>query len=65
MSGIMLSLMTRPQVAGWYGITSQLFQTLMFLPVLLFYGSYNLDTVQLRADAIEDAVSALGDVGDA
>ncbi len=32
---IMLSLMTRPQVVGWYGITSQLFQTLMFLPVLV------------------------------
>jgi O-antigen/teichoic acid export membrane protein len=32
---IMLSLMTRPQVVGWYGITSQLFQTLMFLPVLI------------------------------
>jgi O-antigen/teichoic acid export membrane protein len=32
---IMLSLMTRPQVVGWYGVTSQLFQTLMFLPVLV------------------------------
>lgn len=32
---IMLSLMTRPEVVGWYGATSQLFQTLMFLPVLV------------------------------
>ncbi|HEY3775524.1 MAG TPA: polysaccharide biosynthesis C-terminal domain-containing protein [Solirubrobacteraceae bacterium] len=32
---IMLSLITRPQVVGWYGVTSQLFQTLMFLPVLV------------------------------
>jgi O-antigen/teichoic acid export membrane protein len=32
---IMLSLMTRPQVVGWYGVSSQLFQTLMFLPVLV------------------------------
>ena len=32
---IMLSLMTRPQVVGWYGVTSQLFQTLMYLPVLV------------------------------
>ncbi|HTU31222.1 MAG TPA: oligosaccharide flippase family protein [Solirubrobacteraceae bacterium] len=32
---IMLSLMTRPAVVGWYGVTSQLFQTLMFLPVLV------------------------------
>ncbi len=32
---IMLSLMTRPEVVGWYGAPVRLFQTLMFLPVLL------------------------------
>lgn len=32
---IMLSLMTRPEVVGWYGASTQLFQTLMFLPVLV------------------------------
>ena len=32
---IMLSLMTRPEVVGWYGAPIRLFQTLMFLPVLL------------------------------
>ena len=32
---IMLSLMTRSEVVGWYGATTSLFQTLMFLPVLV------------------------------
>ena len=32
---IMLSLMTRSEVVGWYGAPVRLFQTLMFLPVLL------------------------------
>lgn len=32
---IMLSLMTRSEVVGWYGASTQLFQTLMFLPVLI------------------------------
>jgi O-antigen/teichoic acid export membrane protein len=32
---IMLSLMTRSEVVGWYGATMSLFQTLMFLPVLV------------------------------
>jgi O-antigen/teichoic acid export membrane protein len=32
---IMLSLMTRSEVVGWYGAGTQLFQTLMFLPVLV------------------------------
>jgi len=32
---IMLSLMTRAEVVGWYGAPIRLFQTLMFLPVLL------------------------------
>jgi O-antigen/teichoic acid export membrane protein len=32
---VMLSLMTRPEVVGWYGVPTKLFQTLMFLPVLL------------------------------
>ncbi len=31
----MLSLMTSPQVVGWYGVPTKLFQTLMFVPVLL------------------------------
>ncbi len=32
---ILLSLMTPSQVVGWYGATTQIFQTLMFLPVLV------------------------------
>ncbi|MGZ6709354.1 MAG: flippase [Solirubrobacteraceae bacterium] len=32
---IMLSLLTRPEVVGWYGAPTRLFQTLMFIPVLL------------------------------
>lgn len=32
---IMLSLMTKAEVVGWYGAPVRLFQTLMFLPVLL------------------------------
>jgi O-antigen/teichoic acid export membrane protein len=32
---VMLSLMTRPEVVGWYGVPTKLFQTLMFLPALL------------------------------
>jgi O-antigen/teichoic acid export membrane protein len=32
---IMLRLMTRPEVVGWYGASTNLFQTLMFLPVLV------------------------------
>jgi O-antigen/teichoic acid export membrane protein len=32
---IMLTLMTRSSVVGWYGASTQLFQTLMFLPVLV------------------------------
>jgi O-antigen/teichoic acid export membrane protein len=32
---IMLSLMTRSEVVGWYGAPTRLFQTLMFIPVLL------------------------------
>ena len=32
---IMLTLMTRPAVVGWYGASTQLFQTLMFMPVLV------------------------------
>jgi O-antigen/teichoic acid export membrane protein len=32
---IMLSVMTRAEVVGWYGASTQLFQTLMFLPVLV------------------------------
>jgi O-antigen/teichoic acid export membrane protein len=32
---IMLSLMTSAQEVGWYGAPTRLFQTLMFLPVLL------------------------------
>ena len=32
---IMLTLMTRSTVVGWYGADTQLFQTLMFLPALV------------------------------
>jgi O-antigen/teichoic acid export membrane protein len=32
---MMLSLMTRPEVVGWYGAPVRVFQTLMFIPVLL------------------------------
>jgi O-antigen/teichoic acid export membrane protein len=32
---IMLSLMTRPEVVGWYGVPTRLFQTLMFLPAVV------------------------------
>jgi O-antigen/teichoic acid export membrane protein len=32
---IMLSLMTRSEVVGWYGASTQIFQTLMFLPALV------------------------------
>jgi O-antigen/teichoic acid export membrane protein len=32
---ILLTLMTRSEVVGWYGATTNLFQTLMFLPVLV------------------------------
>jgi O-antigen/teichoic acid export membrane protein len=32
---VMLSLMTRAEVVGWYGVPTKLFQTMMFLPVLL------------------------------
>jgi O-antigen/teichoic acid export membrane protein len=32
---VMLSLMTRPEVVGWYGVPTKLFQTLLFLPVIV------------------------------
>lgn len=32
---VMLSLMTRSEVVGWYGVPTRLFQTLMFLPVVV------------------------------
>jgi len=32
---LLLSLLTRPEVVGWYGVPMRLFQTLMFFPVLL------------------------------
>ena len=32
---VMLTVMTRSQVVGWYGAATTLFQTLMFLPVLV------------------------------
>jgi O-antigen/teichoic acid export membrane protein len=32
---VLLSLLTRSEVVGWYGVPMRLFQTLMFLPVLL------------------------------
>ena len=30
-----LSLMTSPEVVGWYGVPTKIFQTLMFVPVLM------------------------------
>lgn len=32
---VMLSLLTRPEVVGWYSVPTRLFQTLMFLPVVV------------------------------
>jgi O-antigen/teichoic acid export membrane protein len=32
---VLLSLLTRSEVVGWYGVPTRLFQTLMFLPALL------------------------------
>ncbi len=32
---VMLSLMTNSRVVGWYGVPTRLFQTLMFLPVIV------------------------------
>jgi O-antigen/teichoic acid export membrane protein len=32
---LMLSLMTNPEVVGWYGVPMKLFQTFMFLPVVI------------------------------
>lgn len=32
---VMLSLMTRPEVVGWYAVPVRLFQTMMFLPVVI------------------------------
>jgi len=32
---MMLSLMTRPAVVGWYGVPTTLFQTMLFIPVIL------------------------------
>jgi O-antigen/teichoic acid export membrane protein len=32
---VMLSLMTRPEVVGWYGVPTKLVQSLMFLPVIM------------------------------
>ena len=32
---VMLSLLTRPEVVGWYGVPTKLFQSLMFLPALM------------------------------
>lgn len=32
---VMLSLMTRPEVVGWYGVPTRLFQTAMFLPTVV------------------------------
>jgi diguanylate cyclase (GGDEF)-like protein len=32
---VMLSLMTNPQTVGYYGVPTRLFQTMMFLPVLI------------------------------
>jgi O-antigen/teichoic acid export membrane protein len=32
---VLLSLLTTPEVVGWYGVPMKLFQTLMFLPVVV------------------------------
>jgi O-antigen/teichoic acid export membrane protein len=32
---ILLTVLTRPEVVGWYGAPTRLFQTLMFIPVLI------------------------------
>jgi O-antigen/teichoic acid export membrane protein len=32
---VMLSLMTRAEVVGWYGVPTKLFTTLMFIPVII------------------------------
>jgi O-antigen/teichoic acid export membrane protein len=32
---VMLSLLTRPEVVGWYGVPMRLFQSLMFLPAVI------------------------------
>jgi O-antigen/teichoic acid export membrane protein len=32
---VMLSIMTRPEVVGWYGVSMRLFQTLMFFAVVI------------------------------
>ncbi len=32
---VMLSLMTRPEVVGWYGVPTKVFQTMLFLPVIV------------------------------
>lgn len=32
---VMLSLLTKPDVVGWYAVPTRLFQTLMFLPVVI------------------------------
>jgi O-antigen/teichoic acid export membrane protein len=32
---VMLSVLTRPEVVGWYGVPMKLFQTFMFLPVII------------------------------
>jgi O-antigen/teichoic acid export membrane protein len=32
---VMLSLMTRSEVVGWYGVPTRLFQTMLFIPVIV------------------------------
>lgn len=32
---VMLSLMTYPRIVGWYGVTTTLFQTFLFIPVMV------------------------------
>jgi O-antigen/teichoic acid export membrane protein len=55
---VMLSLMTRPEVVGWYGVPTKLFQTLMFLPVVVstawlprLVGSFQHGEQELREKA--------------
>jgi O-antigen/teichoic acid export membrane protein len=54
---VMLSLMTNPDVVGWYSVPTRLFQTLMFLPVVI--GTAWLPRL---VRAFEDSPRRLGEV---
>src|SRR5689334_869680 len=55
---VMLSLLTRKEVVGWYAVPTRLFQTLMFFPVVVatawlprFVRAYEADREQLGREA--------------